>query len=127
MPSILDRGKPQTGLHISILGMTFYRIVRKFVRQPPAVVLSLFFMSLIVTMTGNSVSAIRALIMYIINLIGEIGGYNYDILSALSLAAISIDEPGPTELARSATCTQRHSPSKLIASSGSVEFSPSIA
>lgn len=85
MPSILDRKKPQTGLHVSFLGMGLYRILRYRLRRTywmSAATTAVVMLSYAI-MTGNGVSTLRAVGMLCIYLIADILGQNYDMLSAL--------------------------------------------
>lgn len=85
MPPILDRGKPQTGLHVSFLGMGLYRILRYRLRRTywmSAATTAVVMLSYAI-MAGNGVSTLRAVGMLCIYLIADILGQNYDMLSAL--------------------------------------------
>lgn len=85
MPSILYRVKPQTGLHVSFLGMGLYRILRYRLRRTywmSAATTAVVMLSYAI-MTGNGVSTLRAVGMLCIYLIADILGQNYDMLSAL--------------------------------------------
>lgn len=85
MPSIKDRVKPQTGLHVSFLGMGLYRILRYRLRCTywmSAATTAVVMLSYAI-MTGNGVSTLRAVGMLCIYLIADILGQNYDMLSAL--------------------------------------------
>ena len=77
-----------SGLHISMIGMTIFRLLRKKFRYPLSAIVSLFLMIGFCIMSSASPSAVRATIMFAVQ-IAAIGlGKTYDILSALSLAAI---------------------------------------
>lgn len=77
-----------SSLHITIIGMSLYRLLRRTglpivpSAGAGAVVLVLYGM-----MTGFSVSACRAIGMYLIRMIGEICGRTYDMLTALGILA----------------------------------------
>ncbi len=77
-----------SGLHISFLGMGIYRILRR-LRLPAAAagVLSVAVIWSYGNMTGMSVSANRAVLMFGIKLLAEMIGRTYDMLTALSLSA----------------------------------------
>lgn len=85
-----------SGLHISLIGMGLYRLLRKsaggFLIPGTA---SLILMISYVIMTGASVSSIRAVLMFGVFLGAQILGRSYDLLSALSLAGILVlmEEP----------------------------------
>lgn len=77
-----------SSLHITIIGMSLYRLLRRTglpivpSAGAGAVVLVLYGM-----MAGFSVSACRAIGMYLIRMIGEICGRTYDMLTALGILA----------------------------------------
>ena len=78
-----------SGLHLTLLGMGVFRILKVILasnRQASVVVIII--MSLYCVFTGNSISTIRATIMFVLSLIAGILGRSYDSLSALGLAAI---------------------------------------
>lgn len=80
-----------SGLHISIIGMGLYRLLRKAgAPYPAAAVISGALVLLYGIMTGNSVSAVRAIIMFSCAVYAQVIGRTYDILSAVSLSAILI-------------------------------------
>ena len=80
-----------SGLHISILGMGLYKLLRK-IRFPiiPASVLPIAFMYIYGQMCGMSASSVRAIVMFGIRLLAPVLGRTYDLLSALSLAEIML-------------------------------------
>lgn len=86
-----------SGLHISILGMGLFRLLRK---RGISYLFSCFLSSFVilgfVIMTGGSVSSLRALIMFVISMGAEYLGRSTDIFSSISLAAILLllDNPG---------------------------------
>ena len=78
-----------SGLHISILGMGFYNVLM----AAGAGLYASSFASLCVAipyavMTGSSVSAMRAVTMFLLAMLGKILGRVYDSLTALAVAAI---------------------------------------
>lgn len=78
-----------SGLHLTLLGMGAFRILKIICgnnRQASAV--SIIIMSLYCIFTGNSISTIRATIMFSLSLTAGMLGRSYDSLSALGLAAI---------------------------------------
>ncbi|WP_029230863.1 DNA internalization-related competence protein ComEC/Rec2 [Butyrivibrio sp. VCB2006] len=80
-----------SGLHISILGMGLYKLLRK-VRLPllPSVVLPIMFMFVYGQMCGMSASSVRAILMFSLRLLAPVLGRTYDLLSALSLVEITL-------------------------------------
>lgn len=102
MPSILDRKKPQTGLHISLIGMGLYRLLRRIgFLCPMSAIISGIFVVLFGVMTGNSVSATRAIVMFVCAVNAQVLGRRYDILSAVSLSAIILILKNPYVIANS--------------------------
>lgn len=76
-----------SGLHISIIGMGVYSAIRHFMAQRWAGVISTLFMIMYGIMSGGSVSAIRAIIMFFVNLLGKLTGNIYDIKNSICIAA----------------------------------------
>lgn len=80
-----------SGLHISILGMGLYNLLRKLGRSfLGASFLSGMLMVAFGTMTGFAPSAKRAVIMFVIYLGAQVTGRTYDMPNALMTAAILI-------------------------------------
>ena len=78
-----------SGLHLTLLGSGVVRCLRRIVGGKKRVAFfAVFIMSLYCVFTGNSISTIRATIMFALSLIAEMVGRSYDSLSALGLAAI---------------------------------------
>lgn len=78
-----------SGLHISILGILFYKMLRR--GGCPIFMAALAGACLLVSygvMTGLGISAVRAIGMYLIRMLGECLGRSYDMLTALSLMGI---------------------------------------
>ena len=80
-----------SGLHITIIGMGIYRLLRKagcpriLAAVTGGVILVLFGI-----MTGMAVSACRAIGMYLIRMLGECIGRTYDMLTAMGVMAVVI-------------------------------------
>lgn len=80
-----------SGLHVSIIGMTFYKILRRLgVSFRVSAGLGSFLMISYGIMTGNSVSSIRAIVMFGLAVYAEVLGRTYDAVSALCLSAVII-------------------------------------
>lgn len=77
-----------SGLHVSIIGMTIYRGVRRLLPFLPAAMISGCIMLGYLYMTGNGISTIRAVVMFFIAMGAEVLGRTYDFKTALSMAAI---------------------------------------
>ncbi|WP_408070641.1 DNA internalization-related competence protein ComEC/Rec2 [Butyrivibrio sp. JL13D10] len=76
-----------SGLHISIIGMSLYKLLRKAgARIIFAAAFAICVMYMYGNMCGMSTSACRAIVMFAVNLGADIIGRSYDMLSALSLA-----------------------------------------
>lgn len=75
-----------SSLHITILGMSFYQILRR-LRVPagPAALAGSILLLLYGGLTGFGVSACRAIGMYLIRMLGEVLGRTYDMLTALAV------------------------------------------
>ena len=76
-----------SGLHITMIGMVIYKILRKGMGLPVWVAalaggLILVFYGIL---TGLGVSACRAIGMYLIRMLGEMWGRSYDMLTALGI------------------------------------------
>ncbi len=80
-----------SGLHISFVGLALYKLLRKMgVTCVISFGAAAVFLTFYGTLTGNGVSARRAIIMCVVSMGAEVAGRLYDTLSSLSLAAILI-------------------------------------
>ncbi len=77
-----------SGLHISLAGGMIYKFMRRFCRQPVAFMVSSGIMLCFCAISGGSVSTVRAVIMYIINIFSHVLGRKYDIKNAMAIALI---------------------------------------
>ena len=78
-----------SGLHLMLLGSGVVRGLKMILGGNKRVAFStIFIMSLYCVFTGNSISTIRATIMFALSLVAGMLGRSYDSLSALGLAAI---------------------------------------
>ncbi len=77
-----------SGLHITIIGMSIYKLLRR-LGMPvlPAAALGGMVLLLYGFMSGMSVSACRAIGMYLIHMLAEGVGRTYDMLTALGIMA----------------------------------------
>lgn len=80
-----------SGLHMSFIGIGFYRLLRK-AGMPflPAGSIGMLFLLLYTLMVGCGVSSLRALIMFMVRMGAEITGRTYDMPTSLSLAGAAI-------------------------------------
>ncbi len=80
-----------SGLHISMIGMCIYKLLRR-LRLPfaAAAVPSAVMVALYALMSGFGVSAMRACFMFVIWLGAQIVGRKYDMLTAAAVAAVLI-------------------------------------
>jgi competence protein ComEC len=77
-----------SGLHISMIGMGLYRILRKAgLGLWSAAWISIAVISGYGIMTGLSMSSVRAIIMFSLHLMADMMGRTYDMATALALAA----------------------------------------
>lgn len=78
-----------SGLHVSLLGMACFIILR-FLGVPMAVNVGCctFFLYLYGKMIGAGASAVRAIIMFAVLLLGKLCKRSYDLVTSLSLAAL---------------------------------------
>ncbi|MDC7289813.1 DNA internalization-related competence protein ComEC/Rec2 [Blautia schinkii] len=80
-----------SGLHISVLGMGLYQLLKKLgLGIWPAGLLALAVMLQYGMMTGASVSTMRAVCMFLLSVGAKILGRIYDMMTALAIAAILI-------------------------------------
>lgn len=78
-----------SGLHITLLGMGFYQLLRRLtIPILPAALAGGVVILLYGIMTGFGVSACRAIGMYLIRMLGEIWGRTYDMLTAMGVLAV---------------------------------------
>lgn len=91
-----------SGLHLSILGMGFYGILKK-LRVPNAVnvILSVSVMCCYGAMTGMGISLVRALVMFGLKLCAGLFGRTYDMLTAMMVAAVFLLLQQPLYLTQS--------------------------
>lgn len=80
-----------SGLHISMLGMGFYQCIRRIgVPRRMAAIGSCVVVVMFGMMTGFSVSAIRAILMFLIQMLAILVGRTYDMVTAIAVAAVWI-------------------------------------
>lgn len=78
-----------SGLHITLLGMGFYKGLRRVsVPIPAAAVLGILFMYEYGQMTGFGTSTARAVMMFTLHLTGRLLGRTYDLITAAALACV---------------------------------------
>lgn len=80
-----------SGLHLSVIGMGCYELLRR-IRLPNAVniMLPAGVMYCYGTMTGMGISMLRAYIMFAMHLFAKMVGRTYDLLTAVTVAAIIV-------------------------------------
>lgn len=78
-----------SGLHLSILGLGIYELLRRFGRSKAAsgIVAALLVVSYGI-LTGSSGSALRAVLMLLLRFLGAAVGRSYDMLTAMAAAAL---------------------------------------
>lgn len=78
-----------SGLHISIIGMGLYKIIRKMgVGYVPAMIICGALILFYGVMTGNGVSTVRAIIMFLLAVYANVVGRTYDLVSAACFAGL---------------------------------------
>ena len=77
-----------SGLHISFIGMAIYRLLRRRFRFLFSAAVSIPVVLSFGIMSGFGISTIRAIIMFILKIIGEVLGRKYDAIAAISLAGL---------------------------------------
>ena len=77
-----------SGLHISFIGMAIYRLLRRRFRFLFSAAVSIPVVLSFGIMSGFGISTIRAIIMFILKIIGEVLGRKYDAITAISLAGL---------------------------------------
>ena len=88
-----------SGLHISFVGMGFFRLLKKAgAGNGVAGAVSAFLIYAYGIMTGGSVSAMRAVGMFLVLVGAGIAGRSYDLLSAMALSAIVLLLDAPAYL-----------------------------
>ena len=80
-----------SGLHVSMLGLGIYRLLRKCgVPMKISAMAASFLLILYGAMTGFSVSALRAIIMFSLHMLAVAAERTYDMPTALFVAAVSL-------------------------------------
>lgn len=91
-----------SSLHITIIGMSLFKTLRKIgIPIIPAAVLGGSVLLFYGMMTGFSVSATRAIGMYLIRMFAEVCGRTYDMLTALGVMALVMVLENPFRLQNS--------------------------
>lgn len=85
-----------SGLHLSILGLGVYELLRRFGRSKAASgIASAFLIVAYGILTGCSGSALRAVLMLLLRFLGAAVGRSYDMLTAMAAAALFLLWKGP--------------------------------
>ncbi len=80
-----------SGLHISMIGMGLYQLLRRTgIKIKPGAILASIVIILYGMMTGFAVSAIRAIVMFLLQMLAQILGRTYDRITALAVAAVLV-------------------------------------
>lgn len=84
-----------SGLHVSVIGMSLYKLLRMRFRYLSCALVSAGVMIMFLVLTGSAVSAMRAVIMFVTYVTADVLGRKYDMISAVSLAAVLllVDNP----------------------------------
>ncbi|ROR30580.1 competence protein ComEC [Mobilisporobacter senegalensis] len=88
-----------SGFHVSLIGLTFYKILNQIgLNQLASTLISTFTIYCYGVLTNFSVSTNRAVVMLIVSLFANVIGRTYDLLSAISLSALLILIQNPMEI-----------------------------
>ncbi len=80
-----------SGLHLSFIGIGMYKIIRRLTGSyPVGGVFGILFLMLYILMIGFTVSAVRALVMFLFRVGADMAGRHYDAPTALSVAAVVV-------------------------------------
>lgn len=80
-----------SGLHISLIGMGLYKLLRRLhIPVIPACILCGVFMIFYGMLVGMPVSAVRAIVMFLLRLLADCLRRTYDMQTALSVCAVGI-------------------------------------
>lgn len=80
-----------SGLHLSFIGLGFYRLIRRLSGSYLfGGITGMAFLLLYILMIGNSVSAVRAVIMFVIRVAADMTGRVYDGATSLAVAAVCV-------------------------------------
>lgn len=79
-----------SGLHISFIGMFFYRLLRLKFRFGISAVVSITVVAASGMISGMGIAAVRAIVMFGLRLLGEVLGRTYDSLTAISTAGLML-------------------------------------
>ncbi len=80
-----------SGLHLSILGLGLYRLIRRLSGSyPVGALFGILFLGLYVLMIGCTVSVLRSFVMFLFRVGADLSGRHYDGPTALSFAAVVV-------------------------------------
>ena len=80
-----------SGLHLSFIGIGIYKILRRVTGSYPiGGIFGILFLMLYILMIGFTVSAVRALVMFLFRVGADMAGRHYDAPTALSVSAVVV-------------------------------------
>ena len=80
-----------SGLHLSFVGIGMYKVLRRITGSYPiGGIFGILFLMLYILMVGFTVSAVRALVMFLFRVGADMAGRHYDAPTALSAAAVIV-------------------------------------
>ena len=80
-----------SGLHLSFIGIGMYQILRRITGSyPVGGAFGILFLALYILMVGLTVSAVRALTMFLFRVGADMAGRHYDAPTTLSAAAVAV-------------------------------------
>ena len=82
-------------MHISLIGMFLYSLLRKRFSFATSSALTIAVVTLFAITSGMGIATIRAFVMFVLKLIGEILGRKYDYITAISLSALILLADNP--------------------------------
>lgn len=80
-----------SGLHLSFIGIGIYKLLRRITGSyPVGGAFGILFLGLYILMIGLTVSAVRAVVMFLFRVGADMAGRHYDAPTALSVAAVVV-------------------------------------
>lgn len=80
-----------SGLHLSFIGIGMYKLLRRLTGSYPiGGIFGILFLMMYILMIGFTVSAVRALVMFLFRVGADMAGRHYDAPTALSAAAVVV-------------------------------------
>ena len=88
-----------SGLHISLLGMSLYRLLRRaYVPPQLCCVFGIVFVMVYIKLSGFGISSFRAVCMFVLFMLADLIGRTYDLLTALAFSALLLLVENPSSM-----------------------------